>query len=342
MDEKPKERQKAKLLYLARMFFQETDENHGLTMPQIVEYLEERGVPAERKALYRDIDALRSFGLDIAAKPTRPVEYALVKRTFSKTELALLVDAVQSSRFLTENQAGKLVRSIKTLASRHGAKALSKQIHVEGRIKMQNDSVFRNVDVIREALRQRRKVAFHYFKYDVNLREQTQRDGKRYCETPLALIYSDGCYYLVAYNDKYASLVHYRVDRMRSLLCTEERATSNDVTRNFDAAAYQESLFGMFGGTRHAATLLVHESVMGGVVDRFGKDVVSTPAPEAGRTKDVDAPAGKWARVSVTVTESPAFFAWLVRFGTKMRIEKPNELAQAYRTYLESIVLSYR
>lgn len=342
MEKSPKERQKAKLLYLARMFFQETDENHGLTMPQIVEYLEERGVSAERKALYRDIGVLRAFGLDIAAKPTRPVEYALVKRTFSKTELALLTDAVQSSRFLTERQAAKLVSSIKTLASRHDAKALSKQVHVEGRIKMQNDSVFRNVDVIQEALRRRRKVAFRYFKYDVSLRERMQRDGRRYCETPLALIYSDGCYYLVAYNDKHASLVHYRVDRMRSLLCTEERAASNDVTRSFDAAAYQGTLFSMFGGARRSTTLLVHESVMGGIVDRFGKNVASAPAPDAAQANDAGAPAGEWARVSVTVVESPAFFAWLARFGTKVRIEKPSELAQAYRAYLEDIANSYR
>lgn len=338
---KPREPQKLKLLYLARMFFQLTDEEHGLTTSQIIGHLDECGIRAERKAIYRDIDALRSFGLDIEALSRKPTEYALVKRTFSKSELLLLADAVQCSRFVTKSQSARLTRSLKTLASKHDATSLSKYVHVDGRIKTVNESVFHNVDIIQDALRTRRKIAFHYFKYDIEVREALQHAGDLYTETPVALIYSNDSYYLVAYNDKHAGLVHYRVDRMRSLMRTDEKATSNDVTRSFDVADYLGSSFGMYRGTRRPATFLVHESAMSGMVDRFGKDIAATRAPDVEQSTEGTRDEGKWARVRATVMESPAFYAWLAQFGTRVRIEKPRELAQGYQHHLESILEAY-
>ena len=332
---RPKETQKLKLLYLTRMFFQETDEEHGVSMPQILAYLEERGITAERKAIYRDVEALRSFGLDIQTIPRRPVEYALFTRTFTAAELRLLVDAVQSSRFLTKTQAASLVRAVKTLASKHDARALSAQVHVEGRIKMQNASVFRNVDVIQEALRTRKKVAFHYFKYDINAHEQLQHGGDTYVETPLALVYSNDYYYLVVYNEKHDSIAHYRVDRMRSLLCLEEPAASSLKTRNFDIAEHMSCAFGMYSGEKRICTLLVREDAMSGMVDRFGKDLSPAPA------EDIEL-EGRWARIRVSAMESPAFYSWLAQFGTRVRIEKPRAVAENYASYLTEIVRMYR
>lgn len=332
---KTREAQRLKQLFLARMFFQETDAEHGMSMTQILGYLQERGVSAERKAVYRDIEALRSFGLDIVTLPRKPPEYALVSRIFSKTELALLTDAVQSSRFLTKTQAQRLARSIRTLASRHDARTLSKQLHVEGRIKMQNDSVFKNVDIIQEALRLRRQIAFLYFKYDVNVKERMQHGGDLYVETPLALIYSNDYYYLVAYNEKHDDLVHYRVDRMRALMCTDKRALSNDKTRSFDVTEYLGCAFGMYRGQRHVVTLLVREDAMSGMVDRFGKNLRATLAKDQPEEE-------RWARVSATVMESPAFFSWLVQFGNRVRIESPSSLAKRYAAYLEDIARAYR
>ena len=178
----PRESQKLKLLFLARIFLQETDEDTGLTMPQIIERLAALGIPAERKALYRDIEALREFGMDIGKLRRSPVQYALITREFSKEELLLLVDAVQSSRFLTKTKSDDLTRSIRTLASTVQARE-SKRVHVEGRIKMQNQSVFNNVDITQAAIRTHRKVAFHYFNYDAAKRKVRQHGGDRYVET---------------------------------------------------------------------------------------------------------------------------------------------------------------
>ena len=199
------ESQKLKLLNLAKMLYERTDESHGLTCPEIIAGLAEAGIEAERKSVYRDLDALRDFGLDIAKLPTYPVSYALVSRTFTAAELMLLTDAVQSSRFLTVRMAHRLTEGLASLGSCHQAAALSKNVHVEGRIKMQNESVFHHVDTLHEAIRRHRQVAFRYVKHDVNKRPQPQGGGRIYCETPVCLIYSEGCYYLIAYNEKHDS-----------------------------------------------------------------------------------------------------------------------------------------
>ena len=229
------ESQKLKLLYLMQMLYDETDDEHGLTTPELIEGLAERGIDAERKSVYRDIETLCSFGMDIVKLPTRPVSYALGSRTFSGAELMLLTDAVQSSRFLTQRMANRLVAGVATLGSRHQVRSLKKHVHVEGRIKMQNESVFHHVDTIHEALSQRRKVAFRYVKYDAAKRPVPQKAGRIYCETPVRLIYSEGCYYLIAYNDKHESFPTYRVDRMQGLRIADEPAARNQAIATFDA-----------------------------------------------------------------------------------------------------------
>ena len=153
-------RQKLKLLYLMRMLEEETDAEQGLTMSQILERLEAQGITAERKGIYRDIEALREFGLDVRTYQRAPVEYALERRDFAFHELLLLVDAVQSSRFLTQRKSDALVAGVKRLATKRQRKLLDKRVHVEGRIKMQNESVFYSVDRIQEALAGKRKISF--------------------------------------------------------------------------------------------------------------------------------------------------------------------------------------
>lgn len=320
------ENQKLKLLYLMRLFHEETDPEHGLTMPQILEHLAGQGINAERKAIYRDIEALRSFGLEIGTLPRRPVEYALVERTFSQAELLLLADAVQGSRFLTQGKSDSLLRSLKGLTSRHQAKALTKRTHVEGRVRTQNESVFSNVDCIHEALRERRKVSFKYFKYGPGKKRVLQHGGDPYVETPVHLVYSDGFYYLITYNDKHAGLATYRVDRMASLMITDEPAARNEVIASFDVVEHERRAFGMYQGDPVPMTLLVREDAMSGVIDRFGRDVTATPAD------------GGWTRVAVTAMASPVLFGWLAQFGDAVVLEKPTALVRAYAAHLRAIL----
>ena len=323
------ENQKLKLLHLMRLFHEETDPDHGLTMPQIIERLAEHGIAAERKAIYRDIEALRSFGFDIGTLPRRPVEYALVTRTFSQAELLLLADAVQGSRFLTQAKSDALVRSLKTLGSRHQARSLAKRTHVEGRVRTQNESVFSHVDCIHEALREHRKVSFKYFKYGPGKKRVLQHEGRPYVETPVHLVYSDGFYYLIAYNDRHASLVTYRVDRMSSLMISDEPATRNEVIASFDVTEHERRAFGMYQGDPVPLTLLVRDDAMSGVIDRFGRGVVATPAD------------GGWTRVAATAMVSPVLFGWLAQFGDAVVVEKPSSLARAYAAHLRAILAAH-
>lgn len=322
-------RQKLKLLYLMQMLEEETDSEQGLTMTQMLERLEELGISAERKSIYRDIEALREFGVDVRTYQRSPVEYALENRDFALSELLLLVDAVQSSRFLTQRKSDALVRSIRQLASVRQRALLDKRVHVEGRIKMQNESVFYNVDRIQEALAARRKLSFYYFKYDAAKSKVRQHGGERYVETPVQLVYADDYYYMVAFNEKHDGFANYRVDRMDRIEVTGEPAVRNERIATYDAGEQESRLFGMYGGDPVPVTFLVREEAMGAVIDRFGRDVQSTPTGDGA------------ARVSTMVVKSPAFFGWLAQFGDRVRVEKPSWLAAEYRSYLADIVAAY-
>lgn len=322
-------RQKLKLLYLMRMLEEETDAERGLTMAQIIGKLEALGISAERKSIYRDIEALREFGVDVRTYQRAPVEYAVEHRAFAFAELQLLVDAVQSSRFLTQRKSDALVEGVKQLASRRQRALLDKRVHVEGRIKMQNESVFGSVDRIQEAIALKRRISFVYFKYDAAKRKALQHNGERYIEMPVQLVYAEGYYYLVVFNEKHDDFANYRVDRMDRIEVLDEPALKNERIATFDARELESRAFGMYSGEPVAATLLVDEEIMGAVIDRFGKDVESVPTGE------------RRARVYATVMKSPVLFGWLAQFGGRVRIEKPTALAQEYRAYLEDIVAAY-
>lgn len=322
-------RQKLKLLYLMRMLRDETDSQQGLTMTQILERLEEEGVSAERKSIYRDIEALREFGLDVRTYQRAPVEYAVEDRDFALSELLLLVDAVQSSRFLTQRKSDALVRSVKQLASVRQRSLLDKRLHVEGRIKAQNESVFYNVDHIQEALARRKKISFSYFKYDIEMKKAPQHNGDTYVETPVQLVYSEGYYYLVAFNEKHDGFANYRVDRMDKIKVLDEPAQRDQRIATFDAQEFESRAFGMYGGEPVSVTLLVAAETMGAVVDRFGKDVRCVRVDEG------------HACVYAMVMKSPVFFGWLAQFGNRVRIEKPKSLVEEYRHYLKGILQAY-
>jgi len=318
--------QKLKLLYLMRLFQEETDDKNGLTMPQIIEALEEWGISAERKAIYRDIEALQEYGLDIRKLKRAPVQYALVKRDFSAAELMMLADTVQSSHCLTQSKSDHLVNVIKTLGSRSQAKNLHRRMHVGGRIKMQNESVFNNIDSIQEAISAKRKITFYYVKYDLHKNQVLQHNGEIYCETPVYLMYVDSFYYVVTYSDHYEHFTHFRVDRMQDIQVTDQSATKNPEIANFDPAEYERQLFGMYGGEPQSLVLTVEEHAMSNVIDRFGKEVTVTKIED------------KQAFVHVTVIESPVFYGWLSQFGGAVRIASPAASAKAYKEYIAGLL----
>ena len=325
-----KSAQKLKMLHLIQILSEETDDAHGLTVPQLIECLEERGVQVDRKTLYDDLKCLNEFGYDVQSFQRAKKERALASRDFQESELQLLADAVQSSRFLTAKKADELVRKISKLGSKYMARDLVKKIHVEGRIGTQNESVYYNLDAIQRALGARRKIEFRYFRFDEAKRRVEKQSGRVYVETPVHLLYMSDCYYLVAWNDKHGRFVNYRVDRMRNIDVSSEDAARNEEIATFDAERYQQRVFGMFSGEPVSVKLLVKAKAMGAVIDRFGVDVHVSPAEEG------------VARVSAVVLEAPTFYGWLAQFGDDVVIESPTSLRDSYAAHLEKVLETYR
>lgn len=318
-------KQKLKLLYLHKILSEETDATHGLSMAQILEKLEEEGISAERKGIYRDLGILREFGCTINTIQRMPVEYTLEKGGLDLEELSLLVDAVRSSRFLAQQMSNRLVKKLSALASVHERGALEGRVHVDGRIKSQSDSVFYNVDTIHEAMRSKRKVEFLYYKYDVHMERAVQHDGAPYVLTPVQVVFADGFYYLITWSDTHADFVRFRVDRMRLVQVSKEKATRNERIANYDLEDFAYQAFGMFDGKVVKAKLLVAPDAMDIVADRFGTDV---------HTKVL---ADGSAEVAVTVRKSAQFFGWVAGMDGAVSICGPKALVDEYRTWLKDL-----
>lgn len=320
---------KSKILCLLDLLERRTDGDRGLTMPQIIGELGAQGISAERKALYRDIAALQEAGFDIRKLPTHPVQYALVRSDLGLDDVMMLVDAVQSSRFLTERKSSQLVRSLKTLVSDRQRKLLEKRVHVRGRVKSQSESVFHSVDTIHEAIQRRRKVEFLYFSYGTDLRRHPRHDGKRYAVSPVRVVFSDGNYYLAAYEagegDADGAVKTYRIDRMELLQVSEAKADRAAAEAAYGDEDFAYVSFGMFAGRHASVTLRVQASLMDALVDVFGPGIEVLKAAEG------------WAEVRVPVQVSPQFFGWVAGLDGRVSIKAPKSVREDYRNWLRAL-----
>lgn len=321
--------QKRKLLYLQEILRRETDEDHPLTLRQIQDLLEQRGVAAERKSLYDDIEQLRLLGEDIVTTRDTTVRYYVGQRMLDMPQLRLLVDAVQSSKFITRKKSEELIRRLETLTSRHLAGQLQRQVLVSGRIKHMNESIYYNVDALQTALAENRQVTFQYFDWGADKQQHLRHGGALYRVSPWALTWDDENYYLIAYNGATQTIRHYRVDRMLRIRQTGDKREGEAVFRGLDMARYTQKTFGMFGGQPQSVTLRCTDSMAGIILDRFGQEVSLIPDGDGFFT----------VRVSVVV--SPPFFSWLSGFGTDLRLMAPAAVVEEYRRYLADILVGY-
>jgi len=321
--------QKLKLLYLMQIFTKETDENHGLSMAEIIGRLEAVGISAERKSIYDDIALLREFGIDVVSRKTHTTEYYVGNRDFEYPELTLLVDAVQSSKFLTEKKSRALIEKLETLTSVHEARLLHKQVYVAGRVKMQNESIYYNVDAIQHALHEKKKIQFKYYDYDISKNKTARKGGDYYYASPAGLTYIDEYYYLITYSMKHSDFVNFRVDRMTDIEVLDEPADRIPRDLHFDLAEYCRRKFSMFGGEDMRVQLEFDKSLMNPIIDRFGKDV------------RVEQTGEQTARAYVAIAKSSVFFGWLTQFGSEIKIVSPLGLAEEYKVFLKKIVKLY-
>lgn len=311
-----------------KIFLEETDENHPLTLNEIMMSLANSGIEVERKTVYDDIETLRQFGLDIKMEKSKTYRYFLASRTFELPELKLLVDAVQASKFITVKKSHELIKKLGNLASRYEANQLQRQVYVSNRIKTMNESIYYNVDTIHQAIAHNRKIRFRYFEYTVDKQKHFRRNGEDYVTSPISLSWNDENYYLIAYSAKYQGFTHYRVDKMdRIRLCDElcEKYSQGE----FDIARYAKKVFGMFSGEEQQVIIQFDNALAGVVIDRFGKDVAIMRSDQEHFT------------VCLRIALSPVFVGWLFQFGTMARVLAPDTLIQKLHEQARDLLALY-
>ena len=328
--ERKGDNQKLKMLYLAKIFHEETDDEHGLTMPQIIEKLAGYQVNADRKTLYLDFEELQHFGLDIIVeKVGRSYYYSLASRDFELPELKLLVDSVQSAKFITDRKSNELIKKIESLASRYEGKQLQRQVAISGRTKTMNESIYYNVDKIHAAIGSGCQIRFKYYKWNVRKEMELRKDGAWYQVSPWALMWDDENYYLVAYDAEDNRIKHYRVDKMLKIAVTKEKRLGQAQFKKFNMPSYTKSLFGMFGGEETRVTLEARNDMVGVLIDRFGKDIFIVPKGD------------DHFRTVVTVAVSKQFLGWVMALGDGIRIVSPENVVAQMQEEIRRLSVQY-
>lgn len=319
-------RQKLKLLYLKDYLLSNSDEAHPVTLKDITAYLASCDINAERKSLYDDIEALRSYGMDIEQDRG---SYYVGSRHFELPELKLLVDSVQSSKFITHKKTGTLIKKIEELASIYDAQLLNRQVFVTNRIKSMNESIYYNVDEIHSGIATNRQIRFRYFEYNTQKERVFRKDGAFYEVSPYALTWDDENYYMVAFDALADMIKHYRVDKMTNISVTELERAGQKTFASIDMGLYSKKVFGMFSGEEVAVRLRVANHLVGAMLDRFGKDIMLVPDGDLHFT------------LQVNVITSPQFFGWLSGFGPDVVVTAPSDVVDRMASHIKSIHEQY-
>lgn len=321
--------QKLKILYLMKILLDKTDDEHSLSVQDMIAELELYGIKAERKSIYDDLETLEQYGLDIVCYKSKVYTYSIGKRTFELPEMKLLVDAVQSSKFITHKKSAELIKKIESLASKNEAKQLQRQVFVTNRVKTMNERIYYNVDMIHGAINNRKQIAFRYFEWNVDKEKRFRKNGEKYTVSPLALTWDDENYYLITYSKKYDSLVHYRVDKMSDIEILDIKREEMDKPDQFDLAVYAKKVFGMFGGQEETVKLQFSNSLVGVIIDRFGRDVFIEKADD------------EHFIVNLKVAVSPVFLAWVIGFGKQAKVISPKKVAEQIKALCAEALAIY-
>lgn len=318
--------QKLKILYIAQMLLEKSDEEHPLFTKDLIAGLAEYGIAAERKSVYKDIEALMEFGMDIVKAEGRIGGYYIASRQFELPELKLLVDAVQASKFITEKKTRELIVKLETLTSHANAGKLQRQVVVNNRNKAVNESIYYSVDAIYTAMNDNVQICFQYFSWTPEKKMELRKNGDFYQVSPWFLTWEDENYYLIAYDETAGVMKHYRVDKMLKPKSTTKKRLGKELADSFDIASYAKKTFGMFAGEEEMVVLECSEELTGVCIDRFGTNV----AMRRIRTGII--------RLRAEVAVSSQFFGWLAGLGGRIKIVSPESVKDAYRQWIERIV----
>ena len=316
--------QRTKLLHILEYLLENTDENHFVKNADIQKYLSNRGIGADQRTVVSDIKTLQDYGYEVEYD-YREKAYHIISRDFELYQLQLLIDSVQSSKFIPQKEAKELSSKIKKLASRNDRILLERRNYVANRVRSLNDSVFYHIDDIHSAIADGWKLSFHYFTYDLQKKKRYFKE--HYIVSPYALIWSDDNYYLLAYHA--GTMKHFRVDKMDDIKIVKERREGVEAFKALKLSERSLKVFSMYGGTEETITLRFSNHLIGVVLDRFGRDIRISPDDD------------RHFKITVKVEVSPQFYGWLCGLGTGVRIIHPDEVAQKMGEYVRSIAKMY-
>lgn len=322
--------QKSKILYLMKIFCERTDDEHGLTVNELIDELEAIGISAERKSIYDDIETLRAYGLDIEMRKDKNFRYHLISRDLELAELKLLVDSVQASKFISHQKSLELIKKLEALTSKHQARTLSRQVYIANRAKTMNQSIYYTVDNIHEAISQNSQISYQYFDWSVDKEKVLRHNGKVYQVSPWALTIEDENYYLIAYDSEAEMIKHFRVDKMLGLRIVDIPRDGEEVFEDFDLALYVKKTFGMYSGEETLITLRCKNSMANIIIDRFGADVTFFKRSDG------------YFDVNVKVVVSPVFLSWLTIFDDNIEVVAPQHVRENLALNAQKILERYR
>ena len=316
---------------LLDLFKSKTDEEHGVTTSDIIDYLAEHGIKAERKTVYADLNTLKEYGYEISKeKKDGNYYYTLLDRDFQLPELKLLVDAVQASKFISAKKSSELIKKIENLASVYQAKQLQRQVFVSNRIKTNYENVYYNVDELNLAINENRKIKFDYYEWNLSKEMVLRKNGHKNDISPWSLAWDDENYYLVAFDGNSEIIKHYRVDKMRKIEILDKARDGREEFEEFDAAKYAKKVFGMFTGDEQRVKIQFANKLIGVVIDRFGQDIMIIP-------KGVDQFV-----VNVNVKVSNMFLGWIIGLGDGAKILEPESVVDEVKQITERLKEQYK
>ena len=309
-------RNKQRPFRMLKYLYENTDENHPVSTPELVKIFQAEDAHASRKTIKDDIDVLIGEGFDIVTVRSTQNSFFLANRKFEIPEIKLLIDAVSSSRFINREKSAVLIEKLTGMVSKAQAEKIRRHLYTADRVKADNRQIYYIVDAVTDAINDGKKICFQYFEYDGDKKKLLRRNGVRYYVSPYALVWDDNHYYMLGFSDDRQRIVNYRVDRMCNTGMTEEDAVP--MPAGFDMEEYVQHQFRMFAGDEVEVVLECRNEIMKYIVDQFGEDVETWPASET----------TFFAKVSVA--DSPTFYGWVFPFEGKVKIAKPQEIRDKY------------
>ena len=319
--------QKLKIFYILDYLQKNSHQDHPVRAAELLTMLEQQhNIICERKTIYSDIAALQDYGVDIVSIPGKNGGYYIASRNFELPELKLLIDAVQSSRFLTEKKSRELIEKLCSQCSVYDARLMRRDVLVSGRVKSMNETIYYNVDAIQDAIAENRKITFRYFDYGL--------DGKRhyrnrnYQASPYGLCQDHENCYLLAHSERHG-VTSYRVDRMNDIRLLDDPRTPCPELTGKALTEHANRLFQMYAGEQTAVKLRFHRSLINAVIDRFGREVMLIPDGE------------EHFVFTAEVAVSPMFLSWVIGFGQKAKILYPESVVQACQDLCREALAQY-